>query len=86
MLKIHDIPYEASNDKGLSYIGRKIGKPLPMDSWTVNMCAYVVGKSTFAHVLVEVPTRPKWMDVVKIRIPNPLANTHSLHSLDLKYA
>ena len=70
-VKINDIPYDTWNDEGLSYIASKTGKPLAMDSWTANMCKYATGKSAFARVLLEVPVRKIWMDVVKVRIPDP---------------
>ncbi|KAI3770647.1 hypothetical protein L6452_01788 [Arctium lappa] len=84
-VKIHDIPYDTWNDEGLSYIASKIGKPLAMDSWTANMCKYAAGKSAFARVLLEVPTRQNWLEKVKIRIPDPETQEVTLHELRVEY-
>ncbi|XP_024964646.1 uncharacterized protein LOC112504921, partial [Cynara cardunculus var. scolymus] len=84
-VRIHDIPYDAWNDEGLSYIASKIGIPLAMDSWTANMCKYAAGKSAFARVLLEVPVRNNWIDEVKVRIPDPDTLSTTLYSLRVEY-
>ena len=69
----------------VNYIASKIGKPLVMDSCTANMWKYAVGKFAFAWVLLEVPVRKNWMDVVKVRILDPDKFTVTEHSLSVEY-
>ncbi|KAI3682220.1 hypothetical protein L2E82_50083 [Cichorium intybus] len=84
-IKIHDIPYEAWSDDGLSHIASKIEKPLAMDSYTANMCKYAAGKSVYAHVLLEIPTKSSWVDKVIIRIPDPDTLEFYTHTLRIEY-
>ena len=49
------------------------------------MCTYVAGKSAFDLVLLEVPIRQNWLDVVKIRIPDPDTLFLTLHELRVEY-
>ncbi|XP_024978939.1 uncharacterized protein LOC112516149 [Cynara cardunculus var. scolymus] len=84
-VRIHDIPYDAWNDEGLSHIASKIGIPLAMDSWTANMCKYAAGKSAFARVLLEVPVRDSWIEEVKVRIPDPDTLSMTMYALRVEY-
>ncbi|KAI3723869.1 hypothetical protein L2E82_35630 [Cichorium intybus] len=84
-IKIHDIPYEAWSDEGLSHIASKVGKPLAMDSYTADMCIYAASKSVYARVLLEVPIRYSWVDKVLVRIPDPDTLEFSTHTLRIEY-
>nr|GEV08283.1 hypothetical protein [Tanacetum cinerariifolium] len=66
-VKMHNVPLEAWNKKGISKLASSIGKPLVMDEMTANMCQYGRGRIGYARDLVEVDARKQFKESIDVQ-------------------
>ncbi|GKD15522.1 hypothetical protein Tco_1199929 [Tanacetum coccineum] len=52
-VKLHGVPVTAFSEDGLSAIATKLGTPLMLDSYTVDMCMQSWGRSSYAKAMIE---------------------------------
>lgn len=53
-VKLHNVPFVAYTDDGLSILALKIGKPNMLDTFTVSVCKEAWGRSSFARALIKI--------------------------------
>ncbi|GKA88883.1 RNA-directed DNA polymerase, eukaryota, reverse transcriptase zinc-binding domain protein [Tanacetum coccineum] len=65
-VKIMNIPLEAWNSEGISWIASYIGNPVIMDRITTSMCERSYGRASLARVLIEVETELGLVDEIEV--------------------
>ncbi|GKD31229.1 RNA-directed DNA polymerase, eukaryota, reverse transcriptase zinc-binding domain protein [Tanacetum coccineum] len=69
-VKLLNVPLEAWTHRGISALASGVGKPIIMDSLTIEICHSGKGRLGFAKVLVEVDARKGFTNVVEVVYKN----------------
>ncbi|GJU16817.1 hypothetical protein Tco_1144783 [Tanacetum coccineum] len=84
-VKLHHVPIMAYLEVGLSLIATQLGRPIMMDSYTSNMCVSSWGRSTYAHILIEILAEKKLLESMVITILMSNEKGHSLATVEIEY-
>uniref|UniRef100_A0A251TX26 Putative ATPase, F1/V1/A1 complex, alpha/beta subunit, Zinc knuckle CX2CX4HX4C n=1 Tax=Helianthus annuus TaxID=4232 RepID=A0A251TX26_HELAN len=84
-VKLHEVPIVAYTDDGLSMLASKIGSPLRLDSYTIDMCNEAWGRRSYARALVEVSAEHDFKEFLTIAIPELDENKYVNETIRVEY-
>ncbi|KAJ0467100.1 hypothetical protein HanIR_Chr14g0681541 [Helianthus annuus] len=84
-VKLHDVPLVAYSDDGLSMLASKIGSPVRLDSYTVDMCNDAWGRSSYARALIEIPADQELKSNITMAIPDLDGNNYVTVTIRVEY-
>ncbi|GKF44295.1 retrotransposon protein, putative, ty1-copia subclass, partial [Tanacetum coccineum] len=68
-VKLHGVPVTTFSEDGLSAIATKLGAPLMLDSYTLDMCIQSYGRSRYARAMIEVRADVELKDTIMVVMP-----------------
>ncbi|GJT22905.1 ribonuclease H-like domain, reverse transcriptase, RNA-dependent DNA polymerase [Tanacetum coccineum] len=68
-VKIYGVPVTAFNEDELSVIATKLGTPIMLNSYTVDMCLQSLGSSGYARVMIELRAGVELKDTIVVDMP-----------------
>ncbi|XP_021969495.1 uncharacterized protein LOC110864661 [Helianthus annuus] len=84
-VKLHEVPLVAYTDDGLSMLASKIGSPLRLDSYTIDMCNEAWGRSSYARALIDISAEHDFKEVLTIAIPELDENKYVNETIRVEY-
>ncbi|XP_022024374.1 uncharacterized protein LOC110924688 [Helianthus annuus] len=84
-VKLHDVPLVAYSDDGLSMLASKIGSPVRLDSYAVDMCNEAWGRSSNARALIEISADQDLKDTITKAIPELDGNKYVTETIRVEY-
>ncbi|KAJ0506109.1 putative transcription factor interactor and regulator CCHC(Zn) family [Helianthus annuus] len=84
-VKLHDVPLVVYSDDGLSMLASKIGSPVRLDSYTVDMCNEAWGRSNYARALIEISADQDLKGTVTMAIPELDENKYVTETIRVEY-
>ncbi|KAJ0762611.1 putative transcription factor interactor and regulator CCHC(Zn) family [Helianthus annuus] len=84
-VKFHDVPLVAYSDDGLSMLASKIGSPVRLDSYTMDMCNEAWGWSSYARALIEISADQDLKGTLSMAIPELDGNKYVTETIRVEY-
>ncbi|KAF5809887.1 hypothetical protein HanXRQr2_Chr04g0162741 [Helianthus annuus] len=84
-VKLHDVPLVAYSDDGLSMLASKIGSPVRLDSYTIDMCNDAWGRSSYARALIEISADQDLKETLTMAIPELDGNKYVTETIRVEY-
>ncbi|GKA75735.1 zinc knuckle CX2CX4HX4C containing protein [Tanacetum coccineum] len=84
-VKIHEVPLRVFSEDDISLIATQIGKSIMLDSFISLMCIESLGRSIFAHCLIEVKVDAVLKDNITMGIPLPDGSGFSKETARVEY-
>ncbi|KAF5781988.1 putative transcription factor interactor and regulator CCHC(Zn) family [Helianthus annuus] len=84
-VKLHDVPLVAYSDDGLSMLASKIGSPVRLDLYTIDMCNEAWGRSSYARALIEISADQDLKGTITMAIPELDGNKYVMETIRVEY-
>ncbi|GJT66719.1 cytokinin dehydrogenase 3-like protein [Tanacetum coccineum] len=68
-VKLHGVPITAFREDGLSAIATKLGTPIMLDSYTVDICMHSWGRSSYARAMIKLQADVELKDTIMVAMP-----------------
>ncbi|GKD39197.1 putative reverse transcriptase domain-containing protein, partial [Tanacetum coccineum] len=84
-VKLYGVPVTAFSEDGLSAIATKLGTPLMLDSYTLDMCMQSWGRSSYARAMIKLRADVELKDNIVVAMPKIKGEGHYICNVRVEY-